>query len=222
MNYQLIIDRPAFEDFIHWLPELQANETYYICLFARSKYSSGVTGDKQQLKRFTTDKKRLLEKVEQLECPLGTYRIKNQPIPQEALALYINPNPRNLELATKNALIRFAELITKPYNGYNPHQEVLSEIQKTAGKKTYLDFDFDGVDYAQVMAQVATAINLDAVRTLQTRGGFHLLVELSKIQKQYEKSWYNQISAINGCDVRGDNLIPVVGCTQGGFVPHFL
>ena len=221
MNYQIIKDEKLLLNFIDWLPALEKNETYYICLFARNKYCKEIKADKAQLKRFTSTKEFLLEKIKQLECVIGSYKQQHQSIPQEALALYINPNPRSLEKATKNALVKFAELITKEYTGYNPHQEVMSEIQKTHSRKIFFDLDFDNVEVDLVVRQVKECINMDCVNILKTKNGFHLLIELSKLDKRFEKTWYNEICAIEGCDVRGDNLIPVVGCTQGEFVPYF-
>lgn len=60
------------------------------------------------------------------------------------------------------------------------------------------------------------------VTSLKTRGGFHILIKLQDIAKQYEKTWYRALTSINGCDIKGDNMIPVVGCTQGGVIPHFV
>lgn len=225
MNYEIIKDAQKLHDFIAWLPPLSINETYYVSLFARNKYAketAHLKADKQQLKRFTSTKERLFEKIQQLECAFGAYQQGGKPIPQEALAIYINPNPRNLEKATKAALIRFAHLVTEPYNGYNPHQEVLSEIQKTCGTKAYMDFDFDNVETEYVLSEAQKFVNIEAIKPLKTRGGLHLLIALDKIEKAYEKTWYKGISAIEGCDVKGDNLIPIVGCTQGGFVPYFI
>ena len=217
--------RRSFVAGLHCLAAGVGNrECFYVSLLARSKYlenKSLLKADKASLKRFTANSKRhLLEKIRHLEIAVGAYTQGGLPIPQEALALYITPNPRSLIKATKASLIKFAELITSPYNGYNPHSEVMSEIQKACSRKVFLDFDFVSVD--EFLPQITGKINLDALHLVQTIGGFHCLVELAKVEKQYEKSWYKAITGIAGCDVRGDNLLNVPGCVPSTFVPHFV
>ncbi|MCK9429332.1 MAG: hypothetical protein M0R17_04960 [Candidatus Omnitrophica bacterium] len=222
MNYKIILDEPLFKDFIDWLPELQHGEVFYCCLFARKKYCqtvSYVKSDKSQLKRFTSTKEFLYEKISQLEIPKGRYFQKHNIIPQEALVLYINPNPRSLEKAAQKSLVKLAELISKPYGGYNPQQEVLSEIHKACSRKIFIDFDFDNIKLEDIKLD---CINKDCLNVLQTRGGYHILVELGKISEEYKKTWYQNMSKLNNVDVKGDNLIPVPGCTQGGFIPKFI
>lgn len=224
MNYSIIKDDQLLKDFINWLPELKDNEIYYICLFARNKYledRSKLTADKCQLKRFTSKKDFLFDKIKQLECEIGSYKQKGVSIPQEALALYITPNPRDLIKATKNSLINFANLITDNHTNYNPHQYVLSEIQKSCSRKVYFDFDFDGVEIDEIKNKLVNVINDNCLTYVKTRGGFHLLVELDKVEKQYKTTWYQTFISLPGMDIRGDNLLPVIGCTQGEFIPYF-
>lgn len=225
MNYTIIKDEVLLTNFIEWLPTLEKHETYYISLFARNKYeteSNVLKANKALLKRFTTTKENLFDKIKQLEVQFGAYKFNGLAIPQESLAIYINPNPRDLEKATKNSLIKFVDLITRDYSGYNPHQEVLSEIQKACSRKIFFDLDFDDILPESVLPTIKEFINEDCLRVLRTRGGFHLLVELSKIHKDFEKTWYKSITTINGCDMKGDNLIPIPGCIQGNFIPYFL
>lgn len=225
MNYQIIKDEAALNAFVDWLPELAENEIFYVALFARKKYCAEIKNiktDKAQCKRFTSKTRTLIEKIRQLECPLNSYAIKGITIPQEALALYVSVNPRDMLLATKNGLIKFAELITQPYNGYNPHQEIMSEIHRACSRKVWFDFDFDGVELEPTLAQVAEAVNMDCVKVLETHSGFHVLINLKSIHPDFSKTWYQRMNVIPGIDVRGDNLIPVPGCVQGTSVPRFV
>lgn len=230
MNYQVITNEDKLKEFIDWLPNLTVDETYYVCLFARSKYQnkldqsiSHIKSDKAQLKRFTSNKENLFWKIKQLECELGSYRQHDNPIPQECLALYINVNPRSFKRAAKESLKKFADLIASNSIGYNSHQEVLSQIQKAPSRKIYFDLDFDtDKDEFDLDENVFKFINKDCVTILETRGGFHLLIELSKIEEKFEKTWYKNLTSHKECDVAGDNMIPVPGCYQGGFTPKLL
>jgi hypothetical protein len=51
------------------------------------------------------------------------------------------------------------------------------------------------------------------------------LIHLNEIPKLLASKWYQQVLSLktDGIDItmNGDNVIPLVGCTQGGFVPRF-
>ena len=88
MNYQIILDEKKLQDFINWLPELLPHETYYVSLIGRRKYAPEIIDDKVLVKRFTSTKERLANKIRQLEAPMGAYfNSKGMPLPQHALAL---------------------------------------------------------------------------------------------------------------------------------------
>lgn len=224
MNYKIITNEERFRSFIEWLPDLKHNETFYVCLFGRKKYSPVIRlkSDKTQLKRFTANNKNLFWKVKQLECELGSYRQEETPIPQEALVVYINPNPRCFIKATSIALKKFADRVTQPYNGHNPHQDVMSAIQQSCGRKLWIDFDFDGVAPHDLFYHASQSLNAEAFSILRTRGGCHLLVRLDKIHTALTRTWYKDIINLPyEVDVRGDIMLPIPGCTQGGFEPYF-
>lgn len=233
MNYQIVTDDQKLRDFIKWLPDLNQYEKYYLCLFARNKYCKELThikSDKAQLKRFVSDKERMYWKIKQLETEVGNYRQKENPVPQEALALYITPNPRSTWKATFNSLIKLSSAIRDTNVSNNPHQEVLSEIQKAKGTTHYIDFDIDypkdigdpEVHTANMIDEVCQYVNPDAVSWLRTRGGLHVLINPKKVVPIFKNSFYQNIAKMGSVDQTGDQLIPVPGTYQGGFTPQFI
>jgi len=229
--YKIITDQTELEYFVNnILPDLKENECYYVCLFARNKYCKALThikSDKAQLKRFTTNKENLIQKLKQLECPIGSYMQKETPVPQEALAVYISINPRHFIKAAHKSLITLSTLIANGATGYNPHQHVMSNIQKSIGRKVYTDFDFDFTESSfddpirRLLGYIRGCVNDEAVTCIQTRGGCHILVKHELIDSKYKSTWYNSITQ-NCPDNVGDTLIPIPGCYQGGFTPKIL
>ena len=135
MNYEIIKDEKILDEFIESLPILSEDEVFYICLFARSKYlteeqkgqMSHIKSDKAQLKRVVANKKNLKTKLKQMQCPIGSYiqyktNVPDNPVPQEALAVYMTINPRSLSLATRNSLKKFVEMVAdNTTHSFNPN-----------------------------------------------------------------------------------------------------
>jgi len=225
MNYKIIQNEKRLLEFINWLPDLEKDEQFYGCLFARKKYdpTGVVTSDKGQLKRFTATKDYLYQKIRQLETAVGTYQFNGQAVPEHALALYIMPNPRSLIRAARRTLIDLAVLVAGEQTKHrNPHKIAMNNIQKS-GRKVFMDFDYDvdkdKLDLDGFKKLLNSNINWDAYTMLETRGGYHVLVQLECIEEKYKKSWYQGLKNIPGSDVSGDTLLPVPGCLQGDFVP---
>lgn len=226
MNYKIIQDEALLRAFIEWLPSLEESEVYYVSLLARSKYSDLIKNDKQQLKRFTSRKEDLFNKIWQLECPVGAYTQKGDPIPQEALAIYITPNPRSMYDALFGSLTALAKTIQHQHKGANPHQEVMNEIQKSKARSCFVDFDFDYKDAhfgEELRTKIYERVGSNArVQFLETRGGFHVLIDPTTVEDPFNKRWYQSIMELPHVDQSGDQLIPIPGCVQGGFMPRLI
>ena len=105
----------------------------------------------------------------------------------------------------------------------NSHQEALSEIQKAKSRTCWIDFDIDASNpevIDELVLEIKGYINSDAVVWLKTRGGVHCLVDPEKVEQKYKSTFYRNIAKC--ADQTGDNMIPVPGCCQGGFTPHFI
>lgn len=237
MNYKIIENEETLNHFIEWLPELLPNEQYYISLLARKKYNknSNLTADKNQLKRVTSTKDRIVQKIRQMECSIGSFTFKDEPILQDNLSLYITPNPRDLYKAGLYLLKEISAKIINGVTAYNPHSLALNCIQTTSSRKIYFDLDIDfkrsieffHEDFEIFKSGMFKFINPDCLQYIRTRGGVHCLVKVEGILPEFKKTWY-QAAARSGCELydvtmNADNLIPVPGCVQGsGFSPFFI
>ena len=222
MNYSIIKDEMKLDEFLNILPDNNEDEAYYLCLFGRHKYCLAFpnTKDSGQLARIAARKKDLKEKIRRLETPLGSYTRDGIIAPQEALAVYIGLNPRSYAKANKAMLITLAERFASGDTNFNPITLATTELHRATNRKFFVDFDFDDANPLCYLSEIRSHLPDDAFRILCTRGGFHVIVELSKTPKT---SWWKEIAALPKCDVKGsNNLTPVPGCTQGDFTPCFL
>lgn len=227
MNYQIITNEENLLEFIDWLPELKDNEQYYLSLFARKKYCPELirSNDKTQLKRFTSTKKRMLDKIRQLELPIGRWRLKDTPAPQESLVLYILPNPRCMVKATKMMGKHCWDLDRS--KNFNLVAEALSCVQKSKSRTCFVDFDVDTKEVNLAVLERIFPQMEKYVHILETRGGYHILVKpnhATYYRKENEMSlnWYQNMQSAFAVDQSGDQMIPVPGCIQGGFTPKFI
>lgn len=221
MTYQIITDEEALKEYIQWLPDCKENEQFYCCLFMRKKYAPEVPwirSDKGQLKRFTSTKEKLFDKIAQLECKVGAYRYDDNPVPQESLALYISPNPRNLWTATVRSIGQLAKVLECSGKNSNPHQEVMSEIQRCVGTRKFVMFDIDEKNDTTLEFVINTTDGFCDI--VETRGGYHIFVHKDKVDKITDKLWYTKIAKLS--DVQGDMMSCPCGTFQGGATPKFI
>lgn len=237
-NYKLIHDEDQLKKFINWLPDLKENETFYYCLFARKKYCPEIikSNDRTQLKRGTTNKERLINKIKQLELPLGTLELRDVKVPQQSLVLYLMPNPRDVRKASHMASMKLQKMVFEDAKNYNPITEVTSCIQKSKSYTYVVDFDIDTKDIdlnliknyfnKKISDTGSFSTNLskftnDILTIIETKGGYHILVK-PNLASRVSKTWHQDISAMYPCDQAGDQLVPVPGTYQGGFIPKII
>lgn len=215
MNYKIIRNEKQLKGFIDWLPELEKHEKYFLALFARKKYSENknISSDKSQLKRFVAHKGNMFDKIKQLECEIGNYKINGVEAPEESLALYINPNPRDMKKATYHMIKNCVDLLQSE-NNYNVQAEALSCIQRSKSKSHFCDFDVD-IKSADV-SKIKNILPPETYSLVETGGGYHILVKTRLAPKT---RWHSDIKNTFDVDNIGDQLLPVPGCTQGAFIP---
>lgn len=236
--YNIIINEDDLREFIDWLPDLNENEKFYCCLFARKKYSPSLvkSNDRTQLKRFLANKEDIFDKLSQLEIPVGRWKLKNVSAPQESLVVYINPNPRDVIKGAWKSVNKLCKILENHSNGHNPVAECLSAIQQSKSRNFVVDFDIDNKDVdLSILSSIFGDYLPEPYRVLETRGGYHILVKPalaaanirkhnSGYREKVSENWYKAIQDAFGEDLdqTGDQLIPIPGCVQGGFVPRFI
>ncbi|MFB9098197.1 MULTISPECIES: hypothetical protein [Flavobacterium] len=235
MNYKIIINEEKLKQFVDWLPDLLPNEQYYITLLARKKYypESGLKADKGQLKRVTSTKERIIDKIRQFQIEEGAYFSDGVAVCQENLAVYITPNPRDLYLAGLKTIKDITDKVMKNDTRFNPQSLALNAIQVTTSRKVFfdLDIDFKSTDFEATIAKfkedIAAVINADCLTYIRTNGGVHCLIKLQAIHSDYMKNWHQNVAKLS-CEaydvtMNGDNVLPIVGCIQGkDFSPYFI
>lgn len=215
--YKVLLDEQKFDEFVNFLPDLEENEVYYLSLFGRHKYCTSLPKD-NQLARFTSSKENLKEKILRLECTWGGYKRDGIDVPQEAIALYIALNPRNIVKANKNLLVELAKCFTDGKADFNPLSLARTAVHNATNRKVFVDFDYDFINPQKHLPEIKKILPDNTYKILKTRGGFHLLVSLVNVPKT---NWFKTLTALDGCDVKGSNtMIPVPGCTQGNFCPY--
>lgn len=233
MNYKIIENEESLREFIDFLPELEKNETFFLCLQIRKKYLTSIRCNaERQLRRFTSSKKYMFEQIRQLEVPFGAYKIDGQDVPNEALVLYLNVNPRDMKKATYNSINKMVDLLQQNER-YDLDWKIMTEIHKAKSKTKFVHFDIDlptgedrdkfspknDISVEEVYRVTSELVGADATNVVCTRGGYHVLITLDKVQSKI-RNWHSPLKDALGCDQVGDLMIPMVGCCQGGFVPY--
>lgn len=232
MTYNIIKDEEELKKFIEWLPDLEQDEGYYISLLCRRKYNSDkkIPSNMDMIKRTVTSKKHLLMSIRQFEIKKGQYSVNEIELDDEALAMYILPNPRSYRKTWSMMAMNAITFLENNQSFPNPESYSLSCLAKCPSKKRFIDVDIDlnegdEISIESLYEYLDDKINKDAIDAIiRTRGGYHVLINQEKILIDYKKTWYSQISEMKNdkfkdVSINSDRMLPIPGCIQGGFVP---
>ncbi len=226
MNYKLIHNEDQLQKFVDFLPELSPNEGYFLILIARKKWypESGIPSA-HKLKRETVGSKdKIIQTVRQWEVAEGAYLSSGIPIDLRNLGVYIGFNPKDQHKACFDLMTKCMASIKSNSQNINVKSMANDVIQGANGTKNFIDIDVDikeGEDYLEIVKFIRSIVSDKNLTFIKTNGGFHCLVRLNDLGK----TWYNEIknhpfkSELN---IMSNDLIPIVGCNQGKFVPHFM
>ena len=242
--YDILIDKDEFAKFCSMvLPNLENDEQFYCSLLARNKWNKESNiGSKVQLKRFTSGNEYLMQKLSQLETKIGSYQDKNNPIPQANLGVYIMPNPRSLFNAGQDLINEISRNTKKRVYHMNPQSMALSCIQTNCNRKIYYDLDVDIKNLNNKQRYIGSiltnlvCLNLNKNEdffVIETKNGCHILLKIENMVERLGRNWFKQIESIvrthnrycadaANIEMNEDNLLPIPGCTQGGFIPKLI
>jgi hypothetical protein len=234
-HYQILLNETELQKYLDTLPELQDDEVFYLSLLARAKWVKDtdlkIHGSSNKLVRTTCTKDNIVRRLREMEVPMYTYELKGQPIPQEALGVYISVNPVSKQKAARTLLKRLTEwVVDNPNHPINVLAEAATALQTSQSRKVFLDLDIDAPDedsLFRAIRHVYDNIALDALTTVRTRGGAHVRVRLDqslpffKENRNWHRTVVQQPDVIAPATIlaQNDGLIPLPGCTQGGYQP---
>ena len=216
------------------------DEVVILFLAARKKYAPQLPIKKEFLQRKVVSKRdSFIRKLKQFNCQHGAYHDENgSDLPEDACVIYCTVNPRSTIVAAKNLISTLAEYLfalttdasqRKKFTGI--HQKTLSEIQKSRARKHYVDIDFDVVDKQAGKKYVGDFLQTIADtkhHIIETRGGYHILIEKQTITSDIGRVMYKKIEALNRegkqhlgekfeAIINRQDMLPIPGTKQGGF-----
>ncbi len=227
MNYKLIHDENQLQKFIDFLPELKENEGYFLILIARRKWNKDINiPSALKLKRETVRKEKIIKTIKNWEVQLGSYTSLDVEIPNDNLGVYIGFNPKNQYNAFFELINQCLANIRSNKKNINVKSMANDVIQGSNGTKNFIDIDVDlkeGEQEQDIKYFIESVLDKSGLTYIKTSGGFHCLINVNAIDGN--KIWYQTIKSHpfeSDLNIMSNDLVPVVGCNQGKFVPKFI
>jgi hypothetical protein len=232
-TYTLIRNEETLKSFIEFLPELKENESYFLILIARKKWfpESDIPSAVKLKRESVNSKEKIIQVLKQWEVSSDCYTSFSKPIHQNNLGVYIGYNPKNQYKACFDLIEKSLEAIKSSRKNINIKSMANDVIQSANGSKNFIDVDVDikeGEDYLEIVKHIKKCIggdeNNEYLTFVKTSGGFHCLIRLEKLKEDNDiGNWYQRIKRHDfksELNIMTHDLMPLVGCNQGLFVPY--
>lgn len=229
----------------HYMPELAADEVYFLSLSARNKYLSTAEREQYQLGRtemfartVAYSKQDLLGRaLVEMFADLEWRRTKSGlKFPHHALVIYLNVNPSSTVKAWTVLQAEMGqvqnEFLMGVLNGKQPSPDPfkrvgrkwLNAVQRSPGNRFWLDVDFDTQNADMVVGFTNEAHSAGvAYVVVQTQGGYHVLLNRAQLnQSKWQPHRYvqqvNLVAKESGGEVKFNEnaMLPLPGTYQAG------
>ncbi len=234
--------------FSRLLSPLKMDEVYFISLSARNKYLDQAERDFYSLGRTEMFAREIIKKNDDFEFAfrkltghLYARRTNNgKEIPTKAIVCYMNINPSSVLKAVQQFKRELAEaeenLMRKVIINGNTANEMDFEFFKKAkskfnnafqrnhSRKVFLDIDIDVKDL-KVLINIIAKLTVNDARfcTIETRGGFHILVKSDTVKGNYLYKVVEETAKMpeaRGKEVmfNSNGMVPFPGTLHGDFM----
>lgn len=235
---------PEAAEFSRLLPQLQMDEVYFISMSARNKYLDQAERDEYSLGRTEMFARELINKNEDFEFAfrkltghIYARRTNNgKEIPTKSLVCYMNINPTSVLKAMQQFKRELAEaeenLMRKVIlNGNQANvldfeffrkakSKIYNAFQRNSSRKIFLDIDIDTKDINVLITIIADLTIKDArFCTIETRGGFHVMVKSDTIKGNYLHESIKKAQKMTTDEVifNSNGMVPFPGTYQSDF-----
>jgi hypothetical protein len=211
------------------LYSLSHNEMFHRRWFTADAVRNGSVPDYIRSIRTTTDKPYL----DGISC-LADYTDKyGVPLPEHAVAVYLNINPSDMRLAAVQLQKRLLDMMGKDLttagdpHDYTKLQSMLNtEVQKARSRRVWVDIDMDFhniPEKEEIISAVENRFPPHSNKIIKTRSGYHVLLDAAMLKE--EKVNLGQIirnlndiyrSRASEIVINRNAMIPLPGTYQGG------
>ena len=224
-NYVLINDEAALTDFVDKLQDTDKDEYYYMALMRR-----GTNQENIYLKKAFVSKSKIVSTIRYWETPIGTYTDKQgNTIYNDELSVYLSLYKRKQNIAFFELLKQTSNVLNGSVNLRELVDKLLINSKCPNAPISVFDVDLFENQTAEEFLPIYKQILGEGHQYVQTKKGFHIIVNLELIAKHDNKLWYKLLlQSANAFNIKeciplpADGLTPLVGTIHKNIIPKLI